>query len=251
MRKNGVGEEVRGRLGAVQLDIRRRIESQLYGPGQRLPSERDLSNEFGMPRVSLHECLVQLEAEGLIYREANRGWYVSPPRFLYNPQARGHFTEAALQQGRRPSTRIIDTRIVPAPEPVAELLDLAPETALACIRRVRSLDDRPVLYVEHYVVPSVFPNLFEQKLSGSLTELYRDKYGFCYGRMQYQIIPTAVRNAAARVLRLANGRPALLVRRINHEINGRAKDCDLEYWRHDAVLIAVDTTENPPQRPQR
>lgn len=241
MRKYAVGEEVRGRLGAVQLDIRKRIQKQLYGSGQRLPSERDLSNEFGMPRVSLHECLVQLEAEGLIYREANRGWYVSPPRFLYNPQARGHFTEAARQQGRSPDTRLIDARLVPAPEQVAELLGIAAGTELACVRRVRSIDGRPVLYVEHYLDPKVFPDLFEQDLSGSLTELYRDRYGFHYGRMQYQIIPTAVRNAAARVLRLADGGPALLVRRVNHEISGLAKDCDLEYWRHDAVLITVDT----------
>lgn len=240
MSRVGVRGEIRGRLGAVQLEVRKRIQKQLYGPGQRLPSERELSNEFEMPRVSLHECLVQLEAEGLIYRETNRGWYVSPPRFLYNPQSRGHFTQSAVEQGRRPSTRVIDKRLTPAPQQVSELLELATETELACIRRVRSIDGRPVLYVEHYFSPTVFPDLFEQDLSGSLTELYRDRYGFHYGRMRYQIIPTAVRNDAAKVLRLANGGPALLVRRVNHEASGRAKDCDLEYWRHDAVLVEVE-----------
>lgn len=196
-----------------------------------------------MPRVSVHECLVQLEAEGLIYRETNRGWYVSPPRFLYNPQSKGHFTLSAEQQGRHPHTRVIDKRVVAAPEQVAELLKLPAGTEMARIRRVRSIDGRPVLYVEHYYMPCVFPNLFEHDLSVSLTELYRDKYDFHYGRMRYQIIPTAVREAAARVLRLAVGSPALLVRRVNHERNGAVSDCDLEYWRHDAVLVEVEVDD--------
>ncbi len=230
----------RGRVRAIKHAIQERIRSDAYRLGERLPSERQLCLEFEASRVTLHEILIQLEAEGLIYREERRGWFVSPPRFLYDPQSRGHFAMSARQQGRVPSTRVIDRRVVRPPARVVELLEIPPDTRMACIRRVRSIDGRAVLYVEHYYQADVFPGLFERDLSVSLTELYRDVYGFHYGRMKYQITPTAVSGDAAAMLRVAAGSPALLVTRVNHGLDSGIRDCDFEYWRHDAILIEVD-----------
>lgn len=235
--------EGKGRAPAIKAAIQARIAAATYRSGERLPSERQFCSEFETSRVTLHEVLMQLEREGLIYREERRGWFVAPPRFVYNPQSRGHFTLSATQQGRTPSTQAIDKRIVTAPPIVARLLAIPEDTKLARIRRVRSIDGRAVLYVEHYYFPQVFPNLFEHDLSVSLTELYRDAYGFRYGRMQYQIIPTAISGEAAGHLRVSNGSPALLVTRVNHALDESVRDCDLEYWRHDAVLVEVDVTE--------
>lgn len=238
--KRGPRADGRGRVKAIKLAIQARIGSDAYKLGERLPSERQLCLEFETSRVTLHEILIQLEAEGLIYREERRGWFVSPPRFVYDPQSRGHFTLSALQQGRVPSTRVIDRQIVRPPACVVELLDIPAGTKMGCIRRVRSIDGRAVLYVEHYFQADVFPGLFEHDLSASLTELYRDNYGFHYGRMKYQITPTAVSGDAAAMLRVAGGSPALLVTRVNQGLDSGIRDCDFEYWRHDAILIEVD-----------
>jgi DNA-binding GntR family transcriptional regulator len=232
--------EGRGRVRAIKQAIQERIGSEAYRLGERLPSERQLCLEFDTARVTLHEILMQLEAEGLIYREERRGWFVSPARFVYDPQSRGHFTAAALRQGRVPNTQVIDKALVRPPARVRQLLDVPPDTDMACIRRVRSIDGRAVLYVEHYFQADLFPGLFQCDLSVSLTELYRDVYGFHYGRMTYQITPTAVGDAAAAALRVAAGSPALLVTRVNHGLDNSIRDCDLEYWRHDAILIEVD-----------
>lgn len=233
----------RGRVKAIKQAIQERIGSDAYRLGERLPSERQLCLEFETSRVTLHEILIQLEAEGLIYREERRGWFVSPPRFVYDPQSRGHFTLSAQQQGRIPSTRVIDRKLIRPPARVVELLDIPAGTKMACIRRVRSIDGRAVLYVEHYYQADVFPGLFEHDLSVSLTELYRDTYGFHYGRMKYQITPTAVSGDAAAALRVAGGSPALLVTRVNHGLDNGIRDCDFEYWRHDAILIEVDVAD--------
>ena len=230
----------RGRVRSIKQTIQDRIAGQIYALGARMPSERQLCTEFDVSRVTLHEILLRLEAEGLIYREDRRGWFVSPPRFIYDPQARGHFSEAVAEQGRVPSTQVIDTRVVPVTNRIAGLLNLPSDSEIACVRRVRSIDGRPVLYVEHYFQPHVFPGLFERDLSGSMTEIYRDVYGFHYGRMTYQITPTAVSGPAAAALRVSDGSPALLVTRVHYARDSSIKDCDFEFWRHDAVLVQVD-----------
>jgi DNA-binding GntR family transcriptional regulator len=229
-----------GRVRTIGTVIRERIETRQYPPGERLPSERQLCLEFQTSRVTLHETLIQIEAEGLIYREDRRGWFVSPPRFVYNPQARGHFQLSAVEQGRKPSTSVIDTRIVKAPPAVCDLLGIDSDQDMARIRRVRSIDERVILYVEHYCFPDVFPGLFEHDLSVSMTELYRDIYGFQYGRMKYRITPTSATGDVASNLRVSNGSPALLVTRVNHSKGGMVRDCDFEYWRHDTILVEVD-----------
>jgi len=229
-----------GRVMAIKSVIRARIEKGEYSAGQRLPSERQLCEEFETARVTLHEILLQLETDGLIYREDRRGWFVSSTRFVYNPQSRGHFQLSAVEQGRTPSTSVIDMSLVVPPPIVRDLLGLEPTEKLARIRRVRSINERAILYVEHYCFPDVFPGLFDHDLSLSMTELYRDVYGFTYGRMKYRIMPTAVSGDAARFLRVSNGSPAILITRVNHAIDESVRDCDLEYWRHDAVLIEVD-----------
>ncbi|MBB3980192.1 DNA-binding GntR family transcriptional regulator [Rhizobium azooxidifex] len=245
MIESGNAESIRrgggtGRLKAIKSVLRGRIDDGEYTAGKRLPSERQLCDEFETSRVTLHEILIQLETDGLIYREDRRGWFVSPTRFVYNPQSRGHFQMSASEQGRKPGTVVIDKAIVVPPPIVRELLDLGPDQELARIRRVRSINERSILYVEHYCIPEVFPGLFDHDLSVSMTELYREVYGFHYGRMKYRIMPTAVTGEAAGFLRVSNGSPALLVARVNHSIDERVRDCDLEYWRHDAVLIEVD-----------
>lgn len=227
----------RGR--AIYQQIRSRLQGRHYAPATRLPSERSLCAEFDVARVTLQQILKRFEAEGLIYREDRRGWFAAPPRFVYNPQKRGHFGQAVSEQGRHPATALLSARLMPAPEAVQQLLDLAPGTGIACVSRVRSIDGRPVLYVEHYMRPEVFPGLFDHDLSGSMTELYARHYDFHYGKMTYQITPTALNGDAAAAMRVAEGSPGLLVARVNHAREGDIRDCDLEYWRHDGVLIEV------------
>ena len=45
----------------------------------------------------------------------------------------------------------------------------------------------------------------------------------------------------AEALGVMEGRPALLLRRLNYDQHGRILDYDIEYWRHDSLRIEVDT----------
>lgn len=74
-------------------EIRRQIEDAIkngdFAPGERLPSERELVETFGVSRVSVREAIRSLEAIGLVRVYHGRGAFVTDRRSgLGEPMAR-------------------------------------------------------------------------------------------------------------------------------------------------------------------
>ncbi|WP_263138601.1 UTRA domain-containing protein [Pseudomonas sp. RIT-PI-AD] len=228
---------------AICRALQRQIEHGLLPLGGKLPAERKLSELFDTTRITLREALGQLEAQGLIYREERRGWFVSPPRVDYNPLVRSHFHAMVGEQGRVPATEVIGARLLPAPVEICELLELPALSAVIQIRRARRIDGRLVLYVEHYLNPLYFPGILGFDLTRSLTELYAREYRIHYGRVRFDMVPTALHPEAAAALRVTPGSPALRIVRLNRDQHDRLIDCDLEFWRHDAIQVRVEVPQ--------
>lgn len=225
---------------AICHALQEQIEHGLLSPGCKLPAERKLSEVFDTTRITLREALVQLEARGLIYREERRGWFVAPERLTYDLIQRSHFHAMVREQGREAHTQLLSARLLPAAAMVCARLQLAPLSSVIQICRLRRIDDRAVLYAEHYLNPEYFPGILDHDLSQSLTEIYARHYGIAYGRVAFEILPTALPSAAATALKVSVGNPGLHITRVNSDQHGRLIDCDLEYWRHDAIRIKAE-----------
>jgi ABC-type glycerol-3-phosphate transport system substrate-binding protein len=57
--------------------IKRRIESGEYKPGDRLPTEQELCETFGISRTPVRHALTELTYEGILYRRPGLGTFVS------------------------------------------------------------------------------------------------------------------------------------------------------------------------------
>ena len=60
----------------IRDDLLEKITSGLYSPGQRLPSETELVDQFGASRITVARALRELQTQGLIERRAGSGTYV-------------------------------------------------------------------------------------------------------------------------------------------------------------------------------
>ena len=63
-------------------DIIEKIKSEQFTPGERLPSEKSLSEEFDISRASTREALQKLEVLGLIDIKHGKGSFVSDSPYL-------------------------------------------------------------------------------------------------------------------------------------------------------------------------
>ncbi len=127
---------------AICHALQEQIEHGLLTPGGKLPAERKLSEVFDTTRITLREALVQLEAQGLIYREERRGWFVAPERLTYDLIERSHFHAMVRAQGRVPSTELLSARLQPAPAAICARLRLPALSSVVRICRLRRIDAR-------------------------------------------------------------------------------------------------------------
>ncbi|KXO13655.1 2-aminoethylphosphonate uptake and metabolism regulator [Moritella sp. JT01] len=221
----------------IKEEILQKIESGLLTSGQKLTSERKLAEAFNTTRVTLREALSLLESEGRVYRENRRGWFISPAPLRYDPTKTTNFHNLALSQQRIPKTELLSATMVPADKQIALLLQIAPQTEVIRIHRVRYLDERPVVLVTNYVLPERLPNLLSHDLSASLTDIYQQHYDTLYQRTHYRIRSSSLVADTATPLRATSGCAAMYIERVNYDQYDQLLDCDLEYWRHDAVTI--------------
>ncbi|HEY4200599.1 MAG TPA: FCD domain-containing protein [Devosiaceae bacterium] len=65
---------------AVDQHLEKLLASGRYGPGAKLPTERDLALELGEGRSAIRNSLARLEMQGRVVRMLGSGTYVSPDR---------------------------------------------------------------------------------------------------------------------------------------------------------------------------
>ncbi|SFA91389.1 GntR family transcriptional regulator [Amycolatopsis marina] len=134
----------------VAADLRAKIASGEYEPGDRLPSERELVESYGVSRPTIRDAVNVLRSEGIVVAEHGRGVFVRRParirrlaRSRLSRQAResgqGAFLADAATEGFTPSSSV-KVGFEPASERVAQLLQIEPGDEVTVRDRVMRAD---------------------------------------------------------------------------------------------------------------
>lgn len=91
----------------IKEHIQREIEDGFYADGDKLPSERQLCEQFSVSRIPVRKALEMLEAEGLIRSFQGKGSFVNAPKMRNNLVHIQTFAETLAQQGYHGHTEIV------------------------------------------------------------------------------------------------------------------------------------------------
>jgi len=224
----------------IRDNLASQIEAASLRPNDKLPSERTLSESFGITRMTVRQALLQLAAEGLIHRLHRRGWFVSPPRLRYDPALNISFTENVESQGRKPGTALLSQEQITASAWESSHLEVPAGESVFLIRRMRLMDSRPVLVEHLHVNAARCPGLLDLPLDQSLTNLLAKHYGIVERRAQIRIRPTALTASQAEPLRVAAGTPGLYLTRTTYDQHDNVVEFDQEFWRQDVLELVVE-----------
>jgi GntR family transcriptional regulator len=95
------------------------------GPGHVLPSESDLSTEFGVSRVTVRRALETLRDEGLVDSRQGFGWYVAAAPLQQRLSRLDTIEQQLEERGVHPERQILEFAFVPAPPHVRDKLGCA------------------------------------------------------------------------------------------------------------------------------
>lgn len=224
----------------VRDELAHRITRGEMPPNTRLPSERILAEDVGTTRVTARLALAQLEAEGRIYRSNRRGWFVSPPRLVYNPAKDYSFSDNVTSQGRIPKTETLDVQPLAASPWLAAKTGLAAGDPVIRLRRRRHIDGRPVLVENIYLNARRLPDIQTFDFNQSLWKLLRERYSVELVRKRIEMYPTALVNPYAEALGVNAGIAGLYVTRCSRDADNCFIELDEEFWLHDALSIQVE-----------
>jgi GntR family transcriptional regulator len=128
----------------IAEELRGRILSGTYAAGRLLPSESELSSEFGVSRVTVRKALEILRDDALVDSRQGFGWFVAGDT-VRQPLARLATIEDQMRaSGAIPQRRVLDFAFEKAPKKVAQALGTS---QVLRVRRVTLADGEPFAIV--------------------------------------------------------------------------------------------------------
>lgn len=162
-------------------EIKHAIDNGIYAPGDKIPTETELSTKYAVSRITVRRAIEDLSAAGFLVKRRGLGTFVCEPRMRRKllqgglPQS---FSEICRKSGRVPGAKLINREIVVARQDEREFFGLDEGDLVLHVQRLRTADEQPI-FEENMCLPyAENKELATCDLQGnSLYELLDDLYG--------------------------------------------------------------------------
>ncbi|GAB6099686.1 phosphonate metabolism transcriptional regulator PhnF [Halanaerocella petrolearia] len=144
--------------------IREKVRRKEYKPGEKIPSERDLSKLFNLSRMTVRKALENLVNEGVLERRERQGTFVSENSVKDFPGLIG-VKEHIRSQGKKPSYKIINKELIKPKQKIIDRLNLNAEEKVILIERVILADEKAVGFEQSYIPYALCLQILESNMS--------------------------------------------------------------------------------------
>jgi GntR family transcriptional regulator len=224
------------RYVAIAADLRQRILSQQLGPHTLLPSERELSEQHGVSRMTARQALTLLESEGHVYRRPPRGTFVAEPRIRFRI---GSFSREVSRMGHRASAELLWARQLTADEPTRAALGLAEGGQVNGFQRLRLMEGEPITLETTYFPADLTDGILDKPVGGSLWRLLKDSFDIDVASSDVVIESIILDEHACELLRVRAASPGILLTRLTFDTLGRRVEYARDVYRADRAAFEV------------
>lgn len=195
----------------VEKYLRDRVRSGRLKPGDRIPTESEFTQQFGVSRMTVRQALSRLTSEGLIERHrGRRGSCVAEPR-LEHTQIFLSVEEELRARGAKPSIKLLGVHREMATGRVAEQLALRQGTKIVVLERLRLVDGQVIGYEIRYLPRYIGDALTTDEIHNQpLVPSVRRILGRARSRMSMWVTASVARGHEAKILGTKVGAPVLV-----------------------------------------
>jgi GntR family transcriptional regulator len=156
----------------LKEDIKEKINNGFWKVGQCIDSERDLTEQYGVSRMTVRQALGELVQEGILHREKGKGTFVCEPKVKQRDIM--SFSEMVRKMGLELKTEVRSFEIIHTPSHINDLLQFE---EVYKIDRLRIVGGEVIANEVIYIPCDYCGYIDEEKLEHSFYEIIKD-YGY-------------------------------------------------------------------------
>ncbi|MDW6026647.1 GntR family transcriptional regulator [Mesorhizobium sp. BAC0120] len=227
----------------LYLQLKKSIEDAvrrgIIGPGDALPSERDIAARADVSRVTVRKAVQDLVKGGILVQRHGSGTFVAPrvERVEQSLSLLTSFTEDMARRGMTVRSEWLDRGVyAPSPEEMM-VLGLSSTDMVARISRLRIANDTPLAIERASLSSSVLPD--PRTIDASLYATL-EKTGNRPVRAMQRISAANLGEADARLLQVPVGSAGLNIERISYLATGKAIEFTRSIYRGDTYDFVAE-----------
>ena len=202
-------------------------------PGDRLPSEPELSRRLGVSRATLREAMRTFEAQGLIHRRQGSGTFVARPSQVIESglEVLESIETLAGRIGLPVTLGEMHTEVIPATIEEAKVLAVQPGAALLHVTRVILAEGQPAAFLVDILPQDVIslPEL-QEGFTGSVLDQLLRRRSLDLVSSRCEINAVNASTVAARALGIQRGDVLLRFIAYLYTSSGRVVDYSFSYF---------------------
>lgn len=232
---NQGGEVPRSPLAdTVRARIVEMVSDGTYAAGSQLPSEQEMARLLAVSRTTIREAYRNLIESGLLLRKHGRGTYVKGNQNRHSLESTLSYTKMIEEAGHRPGITVLSAATRAAQPSESAMLHLGPKELLWEVIRVRTADDRPIVYSADRIPASFVPPSLRNRRARSLFQLLAD-LGYAPSAGRAQLKPVLADAALSRLLAVDVGAPLLYFEETDTRADGTPVMLSSEWHVADAI----------------
>jgi GntR family transcriptional regulator, phosphonate transport system regulatory protein len=212
-----------------------------YPPGERLPSEHLLAEQFGVNRHTIRRSLASLGQLGLVRSTQGSGTYVEDFAVELVLGKRTRHRQSLAHAGLPGGMRVLSAITLRANADVAKALEIRAGLSVLHLQVLGDGGGQPLHVSDRYFPLPRFAGLDEVlQETGSITRAFAERGVADYTRRQSRISARLPEAELATLLRQPTSRPALYVSSVNVDTAGTPIEYARTWFAGDRVTLTVD-----------
>lgn len=225
---------------SIATTLSAEIAAAQYRPGDKLPTEAQLSARFGVNRHTVRRALVTLAALGTVHARRGAGVFVATAPTDYALGSRVRFHQNVLASGRTPSRKILRIESRAADSVESEALHLNLGDTVHVVEGLSFANEVPLALFLSVFPAQRFPALPEAMLRlTSVTKALAEAGVADYTRASTRLTATIADALTARHLRLPEGAPLLRSVAVNVDVFGLPVEFGTTWFAGDRVTLTI------------
>ncbi|MFT6023006.1 MAG: GntR family phosphonate transport system transcriptional regulator [Ascidiaceihabitans sp.] len=225
---------------AIATNLRDAIAQNLYGPGDKLPTEAALAARYGVNRHTVRQALADLADSGLVHARRGAGVFVMQTPTDYPIGKRVRFHQNLKAAGHTPAKTVLFLETRAANETERDALELATPAHVHVYEGLSLSDDQPIAMFQSVFPATRCPDLLDHlRENPSVTEALRKAGVSDYTRRETRVNAKLANATQALHLRISEHAPILRTIGINVDSAGIPIEVGRTWFAGDRVTLTL------------